>query len=56
MNRVSDLSTLEEAKPFIRSLAAFVIYLRYGPILRDVKRAYSDADLFLAQLKEDLKP
>lgn len=58
----SDLATLQQARPYIRSLAAFVLYLtgRYynrttsdkETILKDV---YQSADCFLNQLEADIK-
>jgi len=51
--RPDDLKTLEEGKPFIRSVAAFIIYLRYGQAWT-VAVCYKKADEFVAALKDDL--
>jgi hypothetical protein len=50
-NREEDKATLEEARPFIRSILAFSIYLRYSAKTQD---CYGLADEFIDQLKKDL--
>lgn len=49
-NRKDDLEILENGLPFIRSLVAFLIYLRFGG-----DRHYEMADRFIEQLKQDLQ-
>jgi hypothetical protein len=53
MNRPDDLKMLEEGKPFIRSIAAFIVYLRYGSTW-PVDTCYKKADEFIGKLKDDL--
>jgi hypothetical protein len=54
------LADWKEAKPFIRSLAAFALIYRLGfphGTFRDetIQEAYSAADCFIAQLEKDLQ-
>lgn len=50
-DREDDLDILDQARPFIRGILAFLAYLR-----RDtVEGCYEIADLFLSKLEEDLK-
>lgn len=63
MKRQDDLATLNAAKPFMRSVLAFIIYLRYGSPLvmpEDLRPkgfaiAYAIADHFIGQLEKDLR-
>lgn len=54
MNRPEDLKTLEEGKPFIRSVVAFILYLRFGSTW-PIDSCYRKADEFIGALKNDLK-
>lgn len=45
-----DLAVLAQARPYIRTIAAFLIYLRYG----DDVNGYQMADEFIDQLKQDM--
>jgi hypothetical protein len=47
-----NIETLNEIKPIVRSVAAFIIYLRYG---LEPNVAYARADVFLKQLDKDVK-
>lgn len=38
--------------PYVRSLAAFILYLRFG---REQDICYRNAEVFLTQLKSDLE-
>ncbi len=60
-NKQGILETLEEARPFIRSIVAFVAYLRFssgmvhpsaGP---NLDRYYMIADAFVNRLKGDVE-
>ncbi len=51
-NRADDLEMLQEAKPFLRSILAFLVNLRYE---QTVEESYAEADMFLAQLEADLE-
>lgn len=44
-----DPSEYKQSKPLIRSLLAFIIFLRYG----DIKACYLHAEWFLDQFEED---
>ncbi len=52
MDRISDLDTLKDAKPFLRSILAFLVYLRYAS---PYDTCYAKADSFIAQLEADLE-
>lgn len=62
MNREDDRQMLGEARPFVRSILAFLLYLRFGgpttsprPCNYNIGEAHVDADHFLDRLdKEDL--
>lgn len=41
---------LQQVKPLIRSVGAFLVYLRFGGKIDD---AYKDADKFIATLERD---
>lgn len=47
-----DKMIVEAAAPFIRSLVALTIYLRFGG---SVSSTYATADEFLRMLKQDMK-
>ena len=55
------LREFQHLKPYLRTLAAFALVMRFGagsnPEWRDAKiqDAYSVADIFLAHLEKDLK-
>ncbi len=44
----------QTARPFIRSICAFLIYLRFGGPERKVDAAYSETDAFLKKLEQDI--
>ena len=55
-----DLAIWEQGKPYVRSILAFVLLVRFGGIRgttadQGIQFAYNVADLFLAQLEKDLK-
>lgn len=52
MNK-SDFDSLQQAKPFLRTLMAFCLYLR-DPV-RGTENVYKQADIFIQKLTEDLK-
>lgn len=63
-DREDDREVVQQAKPFIRSIAAFLLYLRFGSPAHEenpnvfcytVAKAHDDADRFLKVLDEDLK-
>ena len=55
MNRTDDLKVLTEGKPFIRSVLAFLIYLRFGRTeIKNTPMCYAQADDFINQLEKDL--
>jgi len=49
-----DREIVAKAKPFIRSVLAFLIYLRRGAAPGSVVECYPDADNFIAQLQQDM--
>lgn len=53
-NPADDLAILQHARPYIRSIVAFVIYLRYQYMPNPIDEAYKIADKFIARLKEDV--
>ncbi len=69
MNRESDLEVLQEAKPFLRSAVALLLYLRFGSrcapdrsdmaprTMQEIElgRSYEIADMFLALLEADME-
>ena len=52
-NNKADLETLKQGKPYIRSILAVVFKLRFG--LWDVTQCYTQADVFIKKLEEDVK-
>lgn len=55
MNRSDYLETLNEAKPFIRSVLTFLICARMGDFREPaIETYYRLADSFIAQLEKDL--
>lgn len=54
MNRAGDLKTLQEARPYIRSALAFLVFMRLG-ICENDAQYYETADVFLNQLERDLR-
>jgi hypothetical protein len=58
-----DLETLKAGKPYLRSILAFLIYMRFGSIPdkdegmgeKPLQGAYALADYFLNQLKKDVE-
>ena len=62
MNRQDDRKVLDEARPFVRSILAFLLYLRFGgpptapkPANYNIGEAYCEADHFLDRLGKDLE-
>ena len=62
MPNKSDLETLAAGKPFIRSILAFLLYLRFGgpttsakPCNYNIGEAYCEADHFLDNLEKDVQ-
>jgi hypothetical protein len=57
MPRTADLEQIAVARVFIRSIAAFVLYLRFGEASNgmSVDDAYGKADQFIGKLVDDLK-
>jgi hypothetical protein len=55
--RLSDLQSLEQAKPLARTLIALAIYLRNGErgdsTPNSINRCYQAADIFMATLEQD---
>lgn len=50
-----DIEVLNQGLPYIRSILAFAIYLRYGAASADtIQRCYIHADVFIDQLKKDV--
>jgi hypothetical protein len=61
MNRQDDREILKNARPFIRSIAAFLLYLRFGgpPTANhqcnyNIGEAHAEADSFIDRLEMDL--
>jgi hypothetical protein len=54
MNRTDDKQVLAEAKPFIRSVLAFLMFTFRGTGLASIGQCYGDADTFIAELEKDL--
>ena len=55
-NHVQNLKDFEEAEPYVRAAAAFIIFLVRTPAAPDETYArYRQADQFVARLKADLK-
>ncbi len=52
-NRPDDLEMLQDAKPFLRSILAFLLYLRFGQ--NTTEAGYPMADYFLSRLEADLE-
>lgn len=62
MSRDSDREVITAARPFIRSIAAFLLYLRFGgppttvrPCNYNIGEAHCEADHFLDHLDRELK-
>lgn len=62
MNREEDRENLAEARPYIRSVVALVLFMRFARTDESprteqdlVDAAYVTADRFLAQLEKDLE-
>lgn len=62
MDRPDDREVLKNARPFIRSIAAFLLYLRFGgpPTANhqcnySIGEAHAEADTFLDRLDKDLE-
>lgn len=53
-NIEKDLETLEQAKPYIRSILAFILKLRMGSTWGE-DTCYKTADSFIRQLEYDVK-
>ena len=51
----TDLEALMKARPYIRSVLAFLIYLRNGEKLNGLTAAYCKADEFLGALHDDVQ-
>lgn len=54
MDRKDDLEVLKQAKPFIRSILAFIVYVRFGT-MRSTDECYINADKFIDRLEKDLR-
>ena len=65
-SRKDDLKTLEQSRPYIRSLLALLIYLRFGQmrgepqvaalgVLPNLDLVYETADEFLKRLQKDVE-
>ncbi len=52
INRNTDKDTLEAGKPYLRSILAFLLYLRYENM--HIATAYTTADEFIGQLEIDV--
>jgi hypothetical protein len=48
------LEELELGAPYVRSIVAFALFLRFGPMLT-IDNCYRQADEFMKQLKEDIQ-
>lgn len=53
-NKELDLATLNQGKPYIRSILAVVFKLRFGGMW-GVEECYTQADIFIKQLDRDIK-
>lgn len=51
---MTDLKEFNRAKPLIRSIVAFLVYLRFGGEI-EVAATYAKTDEFLSQLKKDIE-
>ena len=51
----TDLEVLRQARPYVRSVLAFLIYLRNGEKLNGLTAAYLKADEFLGHLHDDVE-
>lgn len=57
-----DLQTIKKARPYIRSIASFILFLRFGAVAshsdgsikEQIRGCYTMADEFAAQLEEDV--
>lgn len=58
MKTETDLEVLAKAKPYIRSILAFVSHIRWGQHhsgAKVVQYHYDTADIFLQKLEDDIK-
>lgn len=55
MQRAHDLETLNDAKPFLRGVLAFLVYLVKAKDKAQIEDCYTAADRFIGKLEEDLK-
>lgn len=55
MKRKEDIEVLKQARPYLRSLLAFIIYLRWGKYPHDKKFAYREADEFVRDLEQEVE-
>jgi hypothetical protein len=55
LNKSEDLEVIRQARPYVRSILAFVAFLRWGREKRDAAFCYEMADVFLDQLRADVK-
>lgn len=53
VDHTEDLKTLEQGEAFVRSVLAFLLYLRFGSA-REIDNCYVTSDKFIKKLKEDL--
>lgn len=53
--KLKDLAVLKAARPYVRSILAFLIGVRLGFASSQVGIYYHMADQFIAQLVEDVK-
>jgi hypothetical protein len=53
-DNADDLAVLQQARPYIRSTLAFLLYLRNG-IGSDLGEIYSIADQFIEVLEHDME-
>jgi hypothetical protein len=51
----TDLEVLRQARPYVRSVLAFLIYLRNGEKLNGLAASYCKADEFLGVLHDDVE-
>lgn len=54
MSKEDDLDDLKQALPYLRTLTALCIYMRYGLQGADIAKSYDMADKFIKQLRDDV--
>lgn len=55
MNIQEDLDTLKKGTPYIRSILAFLLHLRFGGSTENISTNYRTADFYIKQLTKDVK-